>query len=242
MRPPLIGITGYADRSARPPNVATFSVARAYVQAVASSGGIPLILPPYLDLSRLSAAFERLDGLILSGGADVHPSSFGRADQGMLWRVDEARDAAELSLARRALAGKTPTLAICRGVQVLNVAAGGTLIHDIPTQTKSALAHSSVAGRPLPKIAHAVNVEPDSRLATLIGGGRVGVNSAHHQAADAVGDSLIIAARAPDGIIEALELDDHPFCIGVQWHPEVMIEDHPHMRRLFEGLIDVAQS
>lgn len=242
MRLPIIGVTGYADRSARPPNVPVFAVARTYVQAVGSTGGSPLIIPPYLEDDRLRAAFEGIDGLILSGGGDLHPATFGEQDCGLLWRVDEGRDRAELSLAHWALTERLPVLAICRGIQTLNVAAGGTLVQDIPTQTPGALSHSCVAGRPLPTPAHSVRVKPDSHLAELIGSGEVDVNSAHHQAVKDVADHLTAVAWAPDGTIEALEFPEHPFCIGVQWHPEVMVESAPRMRRLFEGLIDAARS
>lgn len=239
---PIIGVTGYADQSARPPNIPIFAIARTYVRAVSLGGGTPLVIPPYLEDDLVRGAFQGIDGLILSGGGDIHPSAFGEADCGLLWRVDESRDRGELSLARWALEEKRPILAICRGVQTLNVAAGGTLIQDIPTQTSNALSHSCVAGRPLPTVAHTVNVVPDSRLADLIGVGEIGVNSAHHQAVRDVGDQLAVVARAPDGIIEALEAPDHPFCIGVQWHPEAMVESAPVMRSLFEGLIRAAQS
>ena len=242
MRLPVIGITGYADRSARPPNVPVFAVARTYVRAVASTGGSPLIIPPYLEEDLLRTAFEAIDGLILSGGGDLHPSAFGEEDCGLLWRVDERRDRAELSLARWALTERLPVLAICRGIQTLNVSAGGTLVQDIPTQTQGALSHSCVAGRPLPTPAHRVRVEPNSRLAELIGAGDIDVNSAHHQAVKDVGDDLTPVAWAPDGTVEALESPEHPFCIGVQWHPEVMVESAPAMRRLFEGLVDTARS
>ncbi len=242
MSSPVIGITGYADRSARPPNIPTFSLARTYVRAVIAGGGAPVILPPYLEPPLLRAAFDGIDGLILSGGGDIHPSAFGERDSGLLWRVDQKRDRTELSLARWALAENLPVLAICRGIQALNVADGGTLIQDIPTHVTDALSHSCVAGRPLPKIAHTVDVKPGTRLAALIGSGRVDVNSAHHQAVETVGDDLLVTARAPDGVVEGLEASDHPFCIGVQWHPEVMIEVAPRMRRLFEGLVEAART
>jgi putative glutamine amidotransferase len=241
MSPPIIGVTGYADRSARPPNIPVFAIARTYVRAVQLGGGAPLIVPPYLERDLLRGAFDGLDGLILSGGGDIHPASFGETDGGLLWQVDERRDQMELSLARWALKEELPVLAICRGIQTLNVAAGGTLIQDIPTQTSSILSHSCVAGRPLPTVAHTVSVDPDSRLADLIGPGEVGVNSAHHQAVKDVGDELVVVACAPDGIIEALEAPDHPFCIAVQWHPEAMVESAPVMRSLFDGLIKAAQ-
>ena len=241
MSAPIIGITGYADQSARPPNVSTFALARTYVRALASVGGAPVILPPYLGRVQLRGAFDGIDGLILSGGGDIDPSAFGKEDQGLLWRVDQERDRTELALARWALDEDLPMLAICRGVQVLNVTAGGTLIQDIPTKVPRPLSHSCVAGRPLPDIAHAVNVRANTRLAGLIGPGNVGVNSAHHQAADVVADDLIVVARAPDGVIEGLEAPDRRFCIGVQWHPEVMVDTVPLMRRLFEGLVKAAQ-
>jgi putative glutamine amidotransferase len=240
MSSPVIGITGYADQSARPPNIAIFGVPRTYVRAVAMVGGVPVVIPPYLDDPALRGAFDGIDGLILSGGGDIHPSEFGEADCGLLWRIDRKRDRAELSLAHWALAEGLPVLGICRGVQTLNVATGGSLIQDIPTQVSHALSHSSISGRPLPEIAHSIRVDPGSRLAELIGAGDLGVNSAHHQAAKTIGKGLIAVARAPDGVIEGLEAPAHPFCIGVQWHPEAMVEGSPVMRRMFEGLIQAA--
>jgi putative glutamine amidotransferase len=242
METPVIGITGYADRSARPPNISIFALARTYVRAVTLVGGAPVIIPPYLEESALRGACDSIDGLILSGGGDIHPASFGETDCGLLWRIDRRRDHAELALARWALNEELPTLAICRGIQALNVAAGGTLIQDIPTQVGNALTHSCVAGRPMPDIAHTVDVDPGTRLAGLIGPGEVGVNSAHHQAVKTLGKGLIASARAPDGVIEAVEAPAHPYCIGVQWHPEAMVENSSKMRRLFEGLVQAAET
>jgi len=240
MNQPVIGITGRTDQSARPPNLSLFSITPTYVQAVELGGGAPVVIPPHLEEAKLRAIFERLNGLILSGGGDILPALFGEQDNGFLWFVDERRDRAELALARWALAEEIPLLAICRGAQVLNVAAGGTLIQDIPTQVPDALSHSSVAGRPLSMVAHTVEVAAGSQLAALVGAGELGVNSAHHQAVKVVGAGLVVTARAPDGILEGLEAPDHPFCVGVQWHPEVMVESHPVMCRLFEGLVEAA--
>lgn len=242
MSTPTIGITGYADRSARPPNVSVYALSKTYVQAVASYGGAPLIIPPYLEETELRPILHTLDGVILSGGGDIHPSSYGRTDGGLLWRVDQERDESELMLARWVLEADLPLLAICRGVQVLNVAAGGTLIQDISTAVPGALSHSCVAGRPLPDVVHVVKVEPRTQLASLVGAGRLGVNSAHHQAVDEIGDGLLVTAHAPDGIVEGVESPDRRFCLGVQWHPEAMVESAPVMRRLFEGLIEAAQT
>ncbi|MCP4538051.1 MAG: gamma-glutamyl-gamma-aminobutyrate hydrolase family protein [Chloroflexi bacterium] len=239
---PVIGITGHADQSARPPGISLFALSQTYVQAVELDGGAPMIIPPHLKETQLRAIFDHLDGLLLSGGGDVLPAFFGQDDSGLLWLVDEWRDRTELALARWALAEELPLLAICRGAQVLNIAAGGTLIQDIPTQVPNALPHSTVAGRPKSSVAHTIEIKAGSRLAALVGDGQLGVNSAHHQAVKDVGADLVITARAPDGIIEGLELPAHPFCVGVQWHPEAMIEKHPVMRQFFKGLVQAAQA
>jgi putative glutamine amidotransferase len=239
---PVIGITGCTDQSARPPSVALFSISQTYVRAVLMGKGAPVIIPPHLEEAELRAIFESLDGLLLSGGGDILPALYGEEDSGLLWVVDEQRDHTELALARWALAEGLPLLAICRGIQVLNVAAGGTLIQDIPTQVPNSLTHSSVAGRPRNSIAHTVEVSQGTQLATLVDAGQLGVNSFHHQAVKDVGTGLVVTARAPDGIIEGLELPDRPFCIGVQWHPEAMVESHPVMRRLFDGLAKASQA
>ena len=239
----VIGITGHTDQSARLPNLPLFAIHQPYVRAVELGGGAPVIVPPYVDEKKLHAIFECLDGLILSGGGDVSPALYGEEGGELLWLVDEQRDQTELALARWALAKGMPLLAICRGLQVLNVATGGTLVQDISTQIPDSLPHSSpVAGRPLSSVVHTVEVASGSRLAMLLGAGELGVNSAHHQAAQTIGTGLAVAARAPDGVVEGLELAEHPFCIGVQWHPEVMVESRPVMRRLFEGLVEAAQS
>ena len=242
MRLPVIGISGRAEQSARPPNLPLFAVSQNYVRSVELGKGAPVIIPPHLEEGELRSIFEHLDGIVLSGGGDILPALYGEEDSGLLWLVDERRDRAELALARWALEEGLPLLAICRGAQVLNVAAGGTLIQDIPTQVPSALSHSPVAGRPTDTIVHTVEVAADSRLAALVGAGELGVNSAHHQAVKTVGDGLIVTARAPDGVIESLETPDHPFCIGVQWHPEAMTKSHPLMYRLFEGLAEAARA
>ncbi len=239
---PVIGISGRPDQSARPPNISLFVTSQTYVRAVALGGGAPVIIPPHLEEAELHAIFERLDGLLLSGGGDVQPSFFGEEDSGLLWLVDEKRDRTELALARWAVEKKLPLLAICRGLQVLNIVTGGTLIQDIPTHVPGALNHSPVSGLPKGSVVHTVKVMTNSRLAALVGAGDLGVNSSHHQAVKVVGDGLVVTARAPDSIIEGLELPDHPFCVSVQWHPEAMVESQPLMRHLFEGLAEAAST
>ncbi len=241
MRLPVIGISGRTERSARPPNIPLFALAQSYVRATATGGGAPAIIPPYLEKGQLRAIFERIDGLILSGGGDVHPCAYEEEDDGLLWHIDESRDRTEILLATWALNENRPLLAICRGAQVLNVAAGGTLVQDISVHIPNALSHTCIAGQPLPQIAHSIEVAKNSNLASLIGSGSVGVNSAHHQAIKDVAEGLRTVARAPDNVIEAVEAPEHVFCLGVQWHPEVMVDEHSMMRRLFEGLVEAGK-
>ena len=238
---PVIGITGRVDESACSPGASIVSTSESYVRAVELGGGAPLIVVPHPDEERLRAAFDRLDGLVLSGGGDISPAHYGEVDSGLLWSVDERRDRAELALAAWALSGGLPVLAICRGIQVLNVAGGGTLVQDVGTQVPGALSHTILAGRPMAAIAHVVEVAENTRLAALFGAGELEVNSAHHQAAKSVGAGLVVTARAPDGVVEGLERPDLPFCVGVQWHPEAMVESRPVMVRLFEGLAQAAR-
>jgi len=242
MGPPVIGVTGRTEQSSRSADALIVCVGEAYLRAVELAGGAPVVLGPRGDADLRRSVFDRLDGLVLSGGGDISPSCYGEHDSELLWYVDEQRDRAELEMARWALAERLPLLAICRGIQVLNVAAGGTLYQDVGTQIPGALTHPTLAGRPKAIIAHTVDVEADSRLARIFGAGQLGVNSAHHQAAKSVGRGLIVTARAPDGVIEGLEDPSHPFCLGVQWHPEAMIDEYCEHRGLFGALVAAARS
>jgi putative glutamine amidotransferase len=239
---PVIGITGSVDRSGRLSSAPLIAVGGSYVRAVELAGGAPVVTPPHPDEGVLRAIFERLDGLILSGGGDVLPALYGEPDSGLLWSVNAERDRAELLLARWALAEHLPLLGICRGNQVLNVAAGGTLVQDIATYVPEALDHSSVASRPMDCVAHSVEIREGSRLAALFGAGALHVNSAHHQAVLRVGAPLVVTAVAADGVSEGVEAPEHPFCLGVQWHPEALLDTLPQMRRLFEALIEAARA
>jgi putative glutamine amidotransferase len=241
MQVPVIGITGRVEERS-PPGARIVSLGETYVRAVTVAGGAPVVLDPHGRAEALRPVFERLDGLLLSGGGDVSPSFYGESATDLLWHVDENRDRAELALARWALAQPLPLLAICRGIQVLNAASGGTLYQDVGTQVPDALMHPTLGSRPMATIAHTVAVSPGSRLAAIVGARELGVNSAHHQAVKQVGEGLVVTARAPDGVIEGLECPSHPFCIGVQWHPEAMVAEHPLQRRLFEALVAAACS
>lgn len=210
-----------------------------YIEAVAASGAEPVVLEADHGPQGL---LKDLDGLVLSGGGDVDPALFGEAPHPAYSPAEEGRDAAEIALVHAALVSKTPVLAICRGIQVLNVAGGGTLIQDIPTEVRHSLAHRIDKPKDFP--AHEVAVSPGSKLASLLGADAsrpiVEVNSRHHQAVKAVAPGFHVTAKAIDGVIEALESDDRSaFCVGVQWHPENFGADS-RFRQLFRGLIHAA--
>jgi putative glutamine amidotransferase len=237
---PLIGIPGRHDQSSHGSPVLAQS--RTYVEAVAIAGGAPVLIPLNLDEGALRAIYERLDGLLLAGGVDVHPRHYGEAVHEKCGEIDEARDAVELTLTRWALVEGLPFLAICRGIQVLNVAAGGTLYQDIASQVPGSLKHDYWPDYPRNLLPHQVTVHNDSHLAAILGGTRVAVNSLHHQAVKDLAPRFRIVARADDGLIEAIEGHDHPFALGVQWHPEELVEDAPPTRRLFEEFVSAARS
>jgi putative glutamine amidotransferase len=189
-----------------------------YIASVAQAGGDPLVLETSDDPA---AALDRIDGLLLTGGADVDPALYGDTPHPTT-EVDAERDRLEVPLSQGALARDLPVLAICRGVQVLNVAAGGSLIQDIPSGAATTLDHA--VNEPKSAIAHAVQVTPGSRLASSLAPGTTvascAVNSRHHQAVNTVAPSFVVSAVSPDGIVEAIERPASTFCLGVQWHPE----------------------
>jgi len=239
---PIIGITGRKDTSARLVHSPMYSVGETYVHAVHQAGGAPVILPPMLAEADWTALLGRLEGLLLSGGEDLHPRQYGQPPEAWLGGVDETRDTSELGLIRAALEMRKPIFAICRGIQVLNVALGGTLYQDLAAQVPGALDHAFLMSRSLDQSIHPVTLEADSALVRLLGGVTFAVNSAHHQSIQTPGAGLRVVGRAPDGVIEAVELADYPFCIGVQWHPEALVRSDPAMAALFAALVEAASS
>jgi putative glutamine amidotransferase len=194
----------------------------AYVRALEAAGLVPLVLPP-LDPLHAGRALDAVSGLVLTGGEDVAPGRYGEAAHPALGTVNEERDAWEVALIANARERRLPTLAICRGIQVLNVALGGTLVQDIPSQCPAALPHKPKSGRGVR--VHDVSVDPRSRLAELLKAEQLTVNSAHHQSIARAADSLRITAHAPDGIIEGVEWEgDDWWAVGVQWHPEELVD------------------
>ncbi len=232
---PLIGLTTSTSVNAYPERAYTNA---AYLRAVQEAGGVPVLLPPQLSERTRDELWRRLDALVLTGGGDLDPARFGERRHSTVYDVSAARDELEIELARRALAEDVPLLAICRGIQVLNVALGGTLYQDIASDLATPIAHTQKERRDQPT--HAVKLLEGSRLAGMLGRLEVDVNSFHHQAIKDLGTRLMAVGVAPDGIIEAAEVTNHPFAIAVQWHPEDLVDHDVTARGLFRAVIEAA--
>lgn len=237
---PLIGITdgmGLSHYAAQMP-LSLHQLNDSYVQAVIQAGGIPVILPVCREEETMRAMVDRVDGVILSGGGDLDPAHFGQRATGKLGEVSPRRDQAELTVAMYVLKHtEKPLLGICRGIQVLNVALGGTLHIDLPTAGK--LEHS-LTMYPRDEVSHGITVAEDSRLGEIFGPGGHRVNSFHHQAVDVPGAGLRATAWSePDGVIEAVELSGQRFALGVQWHPEELRAGED-AQRLFHAFVAAA--
>lgn len=237
MNSPLIGITAYRRHPAG--KAIEHSLSEMYVQAVMRAGGVPLLIPVELSAQHAALLTPRLDGLLLSGGGDIQPERYGSQPHPRVASVDPLRDDLEIALVQIAVEQGLPFLGICRGVQVINVALGGTLYEDIASQCANPLRHDNYPDIPRDFLAHAVKAEAGSRLAAITGCTRFEVNSLHHQALRNAAPSLKAVAWAPDGVIEAVELPGHPFGLGVQWHPEC-IPDAPESLPLFKALVQAA--
>jgi putative glutamine amidotransferase len=228
---PAIGLTaalGSVQYGSQP--ISGHVIPQIFIDAVWAAGGQPVVITSGLPSEAAPQYLDLVDGLILTGGGDVNPSRYGRQREELTYDVSDSRDAMELTLARHATARQVPVLAICRGNQVLNVALGGTLVQDLVT---AGLDNHRTNGAP--PTSHDVTIRPGSRLAEVVGAGRLHVNSLHHQGVDDLGDALQSSAHAPDGSIEAIELIGPGWALGVQWHPELMRADEPVQRRLFEA-------
>jgi putative glutamine amidotransferase len=207
----------------------------AYVTALESAGLIPLIVPPLSSDRAAAAVLDSVSGLVLTGGEDVDPARYGESRHEKVRSVNAARDATEASLVVEAKARGIPVLAICRGIQILNVALGGTLVQDISSQCDTDIAHDEDG--PRDSRSHEVIAEPGSLIAGAIGAERVTVNSFHHQSVKDVADGMRVTARSPDGIVEGIESTDEDWWVlAVQWHPEEMTNSpEPWDRGLFKA-------
>ena len=233
----IIGITGNTTGKITT-SESKQTLNRAYIRAVEEAGGVPLILPVTENSDVLNRCLDVIDGLLLSGGVDVERACYGQYPHPKLGETDADRDASELLLIRAALERDTPIFAICRGLQILNVALGGTLYQDLPTEKPSAIFHAQ-SERNIPRhdTVHPIRIDPDSRLAKIVGKTEVAVNSLHHQAVKDIGDGLKGTAWAADGVIEAAEMPDKRFVVAIQCHPEELATWQNESRRLFTAFI-----
>jgi putative glutamine amidotransferase len=211
-----------------------------YYIAVTLIGAAPILIPLLDDEpDALRAVYEACDGLLIPGGVDVDPSCFGESPHKKLGRIDPARDRTEIQLARWAVEDGKPILGLCRGLQVINVALGGTLWQDLEEQLPNSIKHDyfPTYGFERNHLAHEVALTKGSRLRSLMELDQIPVNSMHHQGIKVLAPALSPSAIAPDGLIEAAEVDGDHFCVGVQWHPEVFELTDPHTRHVFREFV-----
>ena len=229
--PPIIGLSTYGIAHSE-----GFTIPAEYVQAVLRAGGLPLLLPT-AAVDAVGLWLDRIQGLVLIGGGDMDPAHYGAAPHDTIYNIDADRDACEFNLARHALAQQLPVLAICRGMQVVNVVLGGTLHRHLPEVFGETVAHRLP---PRETARHPVTINGDALIARAMGSTRVATVSWHHQAVDRLGAGLRPVAWAEDGVIEAVELDGNPNLLAVQWHPELSAADDPAQQGLFDRLVALA--
>jgi putative glutamine amidotransferase len=222
---PSIGITTHGRNEK-----GRFDVNAKYVDAVRRAGGYPVLLPP--GEREPAECFEFLDAIVMTGGPDVDPKRYGGKPHLKVYGVDPERDASEIELVQAIFEQRKPALCICRGIQVLNVALGGTLIEDLADEVGEQIVH-----RGQDYLAHDVEIAPESHLARIVGARRISTASWHHQAVRKPAPGLIVTARAQDGVIEAVEHADHPDLIAVQWHPEHTADADRNSQALFDWLV-----
>lgn len=237
---PIIGITCQTDFGVPEADPVKHSVNAAYVQAIEDCGGTPLLLPCLRSRERCRRLLDMLDGLLVTGGADLDPRFFHQEPEEGLGRIDVPRDNLEAAILPEALRRDLPILGICRGIQSLNVFGGGTLYQDLAAASFESIAHRQRARRTV--ATHDVILEKDSRLYAIMGRREIRVNSTHHQGLKGIAPDFRVTGRSPDGLAEAIERDGARFCIGVQWHPEELFDSDPRSRRLFEALVEAAGS
>jgi putative glutamine amidotransferase len=236
---PLIGVSTSVTIDEYPERA---YVNASYLRAVEQAGGVPVLLAPQLSPAARDALWAQLDGLVLTGGGDIEPSRFGEAPHLKASLVSVDRDALELELVDRAMRDDVPIFAICRGLQVLNVALGGTLHQHVPDVFGERVQHSQAAKRHV--ATHEVKVQTEgTRVGTIVGASELVVNSFHHQAVARLGRDLRDVAWAADNVIEALEhADRHRFVVAVQWHPEDLVGHDAAARALFTAVVEAARA
>ncbi len=236
MPKPLIGITTRNNKDVDGHPVT--SLQHSYLNAIIQAGGLPVMIPNILSEEDFLDLYSRLNGILFSGGGDVSLRYFNGSDHPRIGEVDDTRDTTEITLMRTAVNDGKPILGICRGAQVMNVALGGTLYTHIYDQFKGALDHA-YPGDLRRTLVHPVNVDETTRSAEIFGETLLNVNSLHHQGLKDIAPALKVSGHAPDGLVEVVEIPDHPYAVGVQWHPE-WLTDQPAMQRLFKSFVDAS--
>jgi putative glutamine amidotransferase len=234
MPKPLIGLTTYNSKNQY--GYPITALMDRYITTVSEAGGIPVMIPNGLTDDECRSLLQRLDGLVLTGGGDIGIELYHAEPHLHVEVVDPSRDATESGLIRAVVQSDKPFLGICRGLQMINVALGGTLYTHIADQFPGALKHDHDSGTERQFLAHAVNIVKDCNMADFLGENQLLVNSLHHQGVKQLAVGLIPVAYATDGLVEGIELADHPFGIGVQWHPE-WLTDQSATQNLFKAFI-----
>jgi putative glutamine amidotransferase len=237
---PIVGVPCGLQYAAGRQGTPRHAIGESYVHALSEVGGTPMLIPLLEDEAQLRSAFDRLDGLLLAGGGDVDPALYGETRHPATRNVELRRDRVEITLVCWALGSGMPILAICRGIQVLNVAAGGTLYQDVADLLPGALKHDYHPGYPRTLTPHPVEVTAGSRLAAILANTDHPVNSLHHQGVRGLAPGFSVVAQSSDGLIEGIEHASHRFALGVQWHPEELLHHDAGMRRLFEAFVQAA--
>ncbi len=233
---PIIGIT--TNQSKNADDHPTVSLMQSYVKAIMQAGGVPVLIPSMLAEGGWDALYSRLDGILFTGGGDISLEHFAGDPHPRIDEVDPLRDAVEMNLIHAVTSDGKPFLGICRGAQAVNVALGGTLYTHIPDQLPGALDHA-YPGNMRTVLAHEVKIEEGTRIAAILGEPILKVNSLHHQGLKDIAPSLRVTGHAPDGLVEAIELPEHPFGIAVQWHPE-WLTDQQSTRNLFMKFVEAS--
>lgn len=212
-----------------------------YVESVVNAGGLPLLIPLQFPPEEIERLTDQFDGILIIGGGDVAIERYGGKEHPSVSAPNLDRDALEIAITRMALAYNLPLFGICRGEQVMNVATGGTLYSDIPSQFETVLNHSQPEDIPITKLTQQVQILTGSNLFSIVRTDRLWTNTFHHQAVNALGDGFRACAFGSDGLIEAIESPDHPFAVGVQWHPEGL-QNYSEHAALFRAFVAAAES
>lgn len=236
---PIIGIT--ANKTLQGNSLVRTALNNSYIYAVLGAGGIPVIIPSGVTPDQFDKLLGAVDGVLFTGGVDINPANYGVPMHAQVTEVDLARDKMEIAMVDWVVKHNKPFMGICRGSQMINISLGGTLYTHLYDQLPDALFHTCYPDLPRSLLAHTIQTKAGSKLRQILGDGDIWVNSLHHQGLRKIGKNLQATAHASDGLVEGIELPDHPFGIAVQWHPEELQDAEP-MRNLFHALIKASSN